>query len=246
MSFVSVKTHMNFIGIYRAMYEDEPPDSEHSSESVHSNHLHADEIITQEELSRVSAVLLEHKIRTENIRVVKKTTDGTDTILQARQASIHPYDYEVNTTLADDILLSRGDHSADLKKVCAMLSTAQEFAPNDDQRQRLLQYIECFTNGNPDLMPKSLDYWFVDQTAKVTNTFGFFDTHRQPAPIGAPWVGLVGVVDADKTERTNRFYSMYKTFIRRLPWAVPGVNDGLGPFENGHAVMPGHALFYGM
>lgn len=42
---------------------------------------------------------------------------------------------------------------------------------------------------------------------------------------------MIGIADADEVEKLKTFVDSSATFIRQLPWAVEGVNDGKGPYE---------------
>jgi len=42
---------------------------------------------------------------------------------------------------------------------------------------------------------------------------------------------MIGIADADEIKKLKNFVDSSTTFIRQLPWAVQGVNDGKGPFE---------------
>nr|POE54251.1 isoform 2 of dipeptidyl peptidase 3 [Quercus suber] len=42
---------------------------------------------------------------------------------------------------------------------------------------------------------------------------------------------MIGIADADEIKSLRSLVDSSSTFIRQLPWAVEGVNDGKGPFE---------------
>ena len=42
---------------------------------------------------------------------------------------------------------------------------------------------------------------------------------------------MIGIADADEIKKLQTFVDSSATFIRQLPWAVEGVNDGKGPYE---------------
>ncbi|KAK1236870.1 hypothetical protein MKX08_007818 [Trichoderma sp. CBMAI-0020] len=48
--------------------------------------------------------------------------------------------------------------------------------------------------------------------------------------IRSEWEAVIGVAD-DEVEKLRTFVEASTTFIRQLPWAVDGVNDGKGQYE---------------
>ena len=66
---------------------------------------------------------------------------------------------------------------------------------------------------------------------RVENILGFIEPYRDPAGIRSEWEAMIGIADADEIKKLKNFVDSSTTFIRQLPWAVKGVNDGKGPFE---------------
>ena len=168
----------------------------------------------------------------ENTRVRKVIKDGKP-ILQLLQASaeIGPLK-DGHNELADGMSLVRGDHSKELANVCSALEKAKEYAGNDKQTQFLTHYIECFRTGSLEAFQESQKAWVTDVSARVENILGFIEPYRDPAGIRSEWEAMIGIADADEIQQLKTFVDSSTTFIRQLPWAVKGVNDGKGPFEN--------------
>lgn len=172
-----------------------------------------------------------YSIGPENTRIRKLVEDGNP-IYQLLQASVETGVF-ANTPheLADGIFLVRGDHSEELSKVCTALMKAKEYAGNSKQIQFLEHYIECFRTGSLEAFQESQKIWVTDVSAKVENLIGFIEAYRDPAGIRSEWEAMIGIADPSETSRLKLFVESSTTFIRQLPWAVEGVNNGKGPFE---------------
>lgn len=167
----------------------------------------------------------------ENTRVRKVVKDGKP-ILQLLQASAETGPLKAgHDELADGIFLVRGDHSDGLARVCSALEKARDYAGNDKQTQFLTHYIEFFRTGSLKAFQESQKAWVTDVSARVENILGFIEPYRDPAGIRSEWEAMIGIADADEIKKLKSFVDSSTTFIRQLPWAVKGVNDGKGPFE---------------
>lgn len=167
----------------------------------------------------------------ENTRVRKVLKDGKP-VLQVLQASAETHmPKDGDNELADGIFLVRGDHSVELAKICSDLEMAKQYAGNDKQTEFLTQYIECFRTGSLEAFQESQKVWVTDVSARVENILGFIEPYRDPARIRSEWGAMIGIADADEIKTLKTFVNSSATFIRQLPWAVEGVNDGKGPFE---------------
>lgn len=201
------------------------------SKNAQSGYYPCDEPITQDEIAKVSEVMNKKSIGPENTRVRKVVKDGKP-VLQLLQASAETGPLKNGPDeLADGMFLVRGDHSEELAKTCSALEKAKEYAGNDKQTQFLTHYIECFRTGSLEAFQESQKAWVTDVSARVENILGFIEPYRDPAGIRSEWEAMVGIADADEIKRLKNFVDSSTTFIRQLPWAVKGVNDGKGPFE---------------
>ncbi|TFB00581.1 putative dipeptidyl peptidase 3 [Trichoderma ghanense] len=73
--------------------------------------------------------------------------------------------------------------------------------------------------------------WVTDISPRVENILGFVEPYRDPYGVRAEWEGVICISDPDETSRLKELVDNSTRFIRMLPWAVPGENDGKGPFE---------------
>lgn len=185
------------------------------------------EPISKDEISRISKVMNKHSIGPENTRIWKQIEHGRPVyhLLQASAKSGDP------TELAEGVFLVKGDHSEELGKICDALSKAKEYVGNEKQVKILEHYIECFRTGSLDAFQESQKVWVTDMAARVEHMIGFIEAYRDPAGIRSEWEAMVGIADPDETSRLRRFVENSATFIRQLPWAIEGVNNGKGPFE---------------
>ncbi|RHZ51299.1 hypothetical protein CDV55_101253 [Aspergillus turcosus] len=195
-------------------------------EKAQSGYYPGTELISQEEIDKVSEVMSKYSIGPENTRIRKLVEDGKP-VYQLLQASAETALHE----LADGIFLVRGDHFEELSKVCTALTKAKEYAGNSKQIQFLEHYIECFRTGSLQDFQESQKVWVTDVSARVENLIGFIEAYRDPAGIRSEWEAMVGIAHPDETSRLKLFVESSTAFIRRLPWAVEGVNNGKGPFE---------------
>ncbi|KAH9211492.1 peptidase family M49-domain-containing protein [Leptodontidium sp. 2 PMI_412] len=185
-----------------------------------------------DEIAKVSEVMNKASIGPENTRVRKVVKDGKP-ILQLLQASAETGPLKAgHDELADGIFLVRGDYSDELARVCSALEKAKDYAGNDKQTQFLTHHIEFFRTGSLKAFQESQKAWVTDVSARVENILGFIEPYRDPAGIRSEWEAMVGIADADEIKKLKSFVDSSITFIRQLPWAAKGVNDGKGPFEN--------------
>lgn len=181
-----------------------------------------------------------HTIEPENtrIRIVLGNGKRTYDLLQASAEK----DLQ---ELAEDTFLSRGDHCEELSKVCSALEEAKEYATDSKKAEVLTHYIEYFRTGRLEAFWKSQKVWVKDRSARVENLIGFIESYRDPAGIRSEWEAMVGIADPDEASKLKRFVESSTDFIRQLPWAVEGVNDGKGPFENNQFQAPDFTSVHG-
>ncbi|UKZ47253.1 hypothetical protein TrVGV298_001470 [Trichoderma virens] len=209
---ISPKTKTGLDKIIGPMLAVPPFSLGYPSKNAQSGYYPTDEPITKDEIAKVSEVMNDKSIGPENTRVRKVIKDGKP-VLELLQASVDtgPLSNGDNE-LAEGVVLVRGDHSKELAKVCSALEMAKQYAANDKQTDFLTHYVECFRTGSLEAFQESQKIWVTDVSARVENILGFIEPYRDPAGIRSEWGGSA-------------------TFIRQLPWAVNGVNDGKGPFE---------------
>jgi dipeptidyl-peptidase-3 len=130
------------------------------------------------------------------------------------------------------VYLVRGDHSAELKKICECLSEALKYAANPLQERTLMKYRESFQTGDIEAYKESQRTWIKDRKPAVENIIGFVEPYRDPFGTRAEFESLVGLVDVEETKVLSLLTENSLTFIRRLPWAKGYTeNNGKGPLE---------------
>lgn len=126
--------------------------------------------------------------------------------------------------LAEDIRLIRGVHSEELSHICNALDRAKKWAPKE-QHATLDHYLNYFRTGH------NLSFQAAQKAPageRVESFLGFVNPLHNCA---GEWNGMVGIFDQDEQSKLNQIVNSSSALIRQLPWAVPGVNDGKGPFE---------------
>jgi dipeptidyl-peptidase-3 len=201
------------------------------SKNAQSGYYPSEEHITEDDIAKVSKLMVENSIGPENTRL-RKVYQNHGYVLHLLQASAEtgPSD-DGSYELADGVFLSRGDHSREMAKVCTALEKAKAYTCNERQAEVLTRYIECFRTGNLEAFQDSQKLWVKDVSARVENILGFIEPYRDPAGIRSEWEAMVGIADAIENKKLRDFVDRSAVFIRQLPWAVEGVNDGKGPFE---------------
>ncbi|KAI0533760.1 dipeptidyl peptidase III [Xylaria digitata] len=189
--------------------------------------------ITLDEIAAVARVMQLNGLEPENTRI-EKSVENSRTIYKVLQASIQsnadlqnhmkgsavPIDIlrqgSEDSQLDGDVRLVRGDHSAEMSKIREHLLQAVRYSANDKQALFILDYLESFTFGSLEAYRRSMKNWVQDVYPRVESILGFVEPYRDPYGETAKLTTLV----KDSTK-----------FIQTLPWAVPGDNDGKGPFE---------------
>lgn len=87
--------------------------------------------------------------------------------------------------------------------------------------------------------------WVTDISPRVENILGFVEPYRDPYGVRAEWEGVICISDPDETSRLKELVDNSTRFIRMLPWAVPGENDGKGPFEANCFQAPNFTIVHG-
>lgn len=186
--------------------------------------------ISEAEVAVASKILEQHSLFPENTRM-RRSANGTDLeVLLASVDTAPTGEIYALPNGSGNIHIIRGDHSAQMKRVCEEIREAIKFAANDRQRDALLKYIDSFETGSMDKYRDGLRVWVKDMGPRVENIFGFVEPYRDPHGTRAEFEGLVGIADADETKLFAKLVAHSAKFIRRLPWATPE-NDGRGPFE---------------
>ena len=116
-------------------------------------------------------------------------------------------------------------------EICSALTEASKYTANEKQTALLQKYNESFQTGSMKAYREAQKIWVSDVSPRVENILGFVEPYRDPYGVRAEWEGAVCISDPDETSKLKALVDNSTKFIRMLPWAVPGVNDGKGPFE---------------
>lgn len=230
---------------------------------LESTYYPGDNQITTDEIAAVARVMEKHDLEPENTRV-RKSKDGDKIVYDILQASA-----QTNTMLEtrlkgsaipikvlqqssggkriDDatIQLVRGDHSHEMLKICGHLTKAIRYSANDTQTCYLMDYLESFTTGSLEAYRRSMKHWVEDQNPRVESIFGFVEPYRDPYGVRCEWRGVVSIADPTETAKLATLVNSSTKFIQMLPWAVPNVNNGKGPFEKTEFQPPHFSIVHG-
>lgn len=215
------------------MLSTSPSSIGYPSDTAQANYYLGDRI-TPDELDLVSEAMEARAIEPENTRILKKQGDEGQTVFDVLQASaVAGY-----LDLLDDvdelgtvIRVCGEDHREAMANICHSLGRAKEYAGNEKQRQVIDHYIASFLTGSLDAFRDAQRVWVTDKSPAIESVFGFVEPYRDPYGVRGEWEGIVCISDPNESSRLRQLVEMSDTFIRLLPWAIPGVNNGKGPFE---------------
>ena len=217
------------------------------SDHAQSAYYPGEKKLTKEEISLVSKVLEKHKIEPENTRLDSFTTSLLSyPIYVVRQASAtKDPDYRfINKEAPGIVWISNGDHCDELEKVCESLLQAKGYTENETQAEVIDSYIRSFNTGEMKAFRDAQKAWVRDKAPVVETIMGFVEPYRDPHGVRCEWEGIVGISDPIESRKMRNFVDESSTFIRLLPWAVPGENDGKGPFQKDVFVAPDFTSIY--
>ncbi|KAI9370230.1 dipeptidyl peptidase III [Aspergillus egyptiacus] len=229
-----------------------------------STYYPGDARITRDEIAAIARLMEKNAIEPENTRV-RKQIDRDNVFYDILQASA-----QTNGTLEDylkgsaipltvlqqnhedqqlngaTIRLERGDHSEEITKICEHLFKAIRFAANDTQVRYLMDYIESFNTGSLEAYRRSMKRWVEDYNPRVESIFGFVEPYRDPYGVRCEWRGVVSIADPRETAKLKALVDNSTKFIRTIPWAVPHINDGKGPFEKTEFQAPHFSIVHAL
>lgn len=225
--------------VFRPMLEGPSFVVGYPSDSAQSAYYPGENKVTKEEISRLSKFMQEKRIEPENTRIRKVTEDGLIVfkILQASTdaESVRQWD---NIDDLGTVRIRGGDHAHELSRGCASLLSAKEYVENETLSQVIDDYIRNFSTGDMEAFRDAQKAWVKDKAPVIESIMGFVEPCRDPHGVRSEWEGFVGISDPVESTKMRDFVQQSTTFIRLLPWAVPDVNDGKGPFEKDVFVAP--------
>ena len=229
---------------------------------THSTYYPGSIKITLEEISAIARVMEDFGLEPENTRL-RKGMDGDQTVYEILQASsqtnaelrkhlkgsAQPIDIlhspSLNHTQNATVRLLRGDHLAEMAKVCEHLLKAVRFSANDLQTRFIMDYLESFTTGSLEAYRRSMKNWVQDCYPRVESILGFVEPYRDPYGARCEWRGVISISDPHETAKLTALVENSTKFIQTLPWAQAGCNDGKGPFEKSEFKAPDFSIVHG-
>ncbi|KAI1129103.1 dipeptidyl peptidase III [Nemania abortiva] len=224
-----------------------------------------DDKITLDEVATIARVMRLNDLEPENTRIQRGTGDSRVSykVLQASvESNAELRDHIKGSAFPTEVLwpgnrddkldgvirLVRGDHSAEMAKICEHLLQAVRYSANATQARFILDYLESFTSGSLEAYRRAMKNWVQDVYPRVESILGFVEPYRDPYGVRCEWRGVVSIADLQETAKLTTLVNDSTKFIRTLPWSVPGDNDGKGPFEktefNAPAFSVVHALAF--
>lgn len=257
MAAISPEVTSKLEKILDTMLMSQPSNLGYPSATSQSAYYPSKEIVTHEEIEAVTRFMKARNIAPENTRLFKaprNITFGPEDfdVFEILQASAElddePQqlaDIEIGTDRRAKIFLRRGDHSAELTKICANLTKASSYAANDTQKLALAQLIQSFRTGDYQAFNASQRTWVQDKGSRVEHCMGFLFGYRDPYGMRAEWQAFAGIADSKETKKMSQLVEKSTEIIRTLPWAVAGENNGKGPFEPSELDVPDFAVIDG-
>jgi dipeptidyl-peptidase-3 len=243
--------------ILDTMLTAQPSNLGYPSETSQSSYYPSKERVTHEEAEAITKLMEARKIAPENTRLFKAARSSASgpedldvfEILQASaEADAKPQflaDIEVGGKRRAKVFLRRGDHSVEMIKICANLTEASKHAANDTQKLALSQLIQTFRTGDYQAFHAAQKTWVQDKAPRVEHCMGFLFGYRDPYGMRAEWQASAGVADSKETKKMSQLVGQSTEIICTLPWAVPGENNGKGPFEPSELDVPDFAVIHG-
>jgi dipeptidyl-peptidase-3 len=68
--------------------------------------------------------------------------------------------------------------------------------------------------------------------------------YRDPGGARTDWLAAVGIADGDETKKMSQLVTRFTGFLRMLPWAIPGEDNGKGSFEYSELQVPDFAILH--
>lgn len=216
-------------------------------ETAQSSYYVGNEPITVEEIRAVAGIMQKHHIEPENTRVRKTIVEDKPSVFDIVQASVeHAAPSLLESTPEAIFRLVRGDHSAELHKICAELEQASKYASNETQVSLSQKNIDYFRTGDVDNFLDAQRLWATDNSPRVEHVIGFMESYRDPYGLRCEWESIASISDPRETSKLDGLVENATAFIRLLPWAVPEVNDGKGPFEPCGFNAPNFTIVHGL
>ncbi|KAG8163231.1 hypothetical protein KVR01_006528 [Diaporthe batatas] len=216
-----------------AMVSELPSSIGYPGDSTQANYYPGNDRLTRDEIALVSTLLQAHNIEPENTRVTKTSANG-EQVLQVLQASVTKQcvgEWKNVDELETTLRVEGGDHAEELSRICTSLLAAKEYCENQQQAVIIDRYVDSFRSGSLVAYRESQKLWVTDKSPRLETIFGFVEPYRDPHGVRAEWESIVCISDPIESSSMKCLVDKSDTFIRLLPWAIPEINNGRGPFE---------------
>ncbi|KAI0530106.1 dipeptidyl peptidase III [Xylaria digitata] len=195
-------------------------------ERLSSNYYLGETRITKEEISSIAKIMERNLLEPENTRIYKNIgrPKPISEILQASVDRVEHAEELDSGGLGWLVVLRRGDHAPELALVCSELKTSIKHTEDDTQRDVIRHYLRSFRSGSLEA----------------------YQPYKDPAGVRGEWQSIVSISDKEESAKMQALVENADRFIRTLPWAIDGENDGKGPFEATRFSDPAFAMVYSL
>ncbi|KAJ3341906.1 hypothetical protein HDU93_003727 [Gonapodya sp. JEL0774] len=171
--------------------------------------------ITHAEIDAVQKVLEANGVSPLNTRLAK--TGDKEFVLKVASAN-RADSKTLQMSDGGKVTVEFGDHATEMAKVAAEMKQALKYAPNDNARKMVEEYIKSYETGDMEAHKESQKWWIKDVGPVVETNVGFVETYRDPAGVRAEWEGFVAVVNKERTRIFQEMVQRAPDFIKQLPW----------------------------
>lgn len=204
--------------------------------------------LSQDDIKSVSTILAKCGIEPENTRI-RRTIVDSKPVFEVQQASAQAMQttrhLQQGTNSDYDVRLVGGDHSREMSRIWGALAHAKTYASNEVEVNMIHNLMESFRGGDLNLYREAQKLWVTDISPPVDPILGFVEPYRDPAGVRGEWEGVVCISDKEETGKLRKLVEQSTKFVRKLPWAVEGINDGKGPFEASLFTAPDFTIVHG-
>lgn len=167
---------------------------------------------SNEEQIGIDEILSKAKIRIENTRLVR-----TSTQYEVHIPSIEKSTQVIGTYREKDVVLIKGQFSEVLQRSVHFLEKAKDFTSSDIEKEMIDKLIEHYQTG--DIL-KHIDYnkiWLKDLHPPVETILGFVEKYHDPSGNRAEYESVIAAVDYEATKELQRFVDASTEILPLLP-----------------------------